>query len=339
MKDRDRKAWRDVAEAALSSMPPDFDFGDKLWQLREAAFQLGVQPESLRKYIAVHQFVSQLAERQPERAAYLWSLPVVAAEAFKRWAVRDSAAALAAMKRAQNNRQTSRQIIEDERRSRNDVAYALYWRKPALDALADANRHSLQRIRKGGDLRPRIPYVFEIDPSSMRSPSDQSALAWCGVDWLARGEPHLLTVNSGQSQQVPSDLVTPSVDDQRKHLDCKLAIINVPESLDRSSYAKQAEAVITKAILASRFAFLVLVNLPHQDAWDAFVEFAPVIGDSRSDPASLRMLALNDSTHAGPGNRPDFDLTNKAWLASYVFGGDVLVAHPGIWHRVMFAPV
>lgn len=329
------KDWWLVAEAAIQKLPADFDFGDRLWQLRETAFDLGVQPESLRKYITVYRFVSALEERHADRAAYLKSLPVVAAEAFKRWAERDFSAALAATKTAETRKLTARIIIQEERISRNVFALATIGQVSSLRSLMEANLHALNCVESDRNLTPRIPALFDIGVDRLASPPDNSTMAWCGVGWLANGTRFPAPDGAAASGLSPQGSLSATGSSIGSSQQLKLAIIDVPERADSRPYSSQAGSVIAKAMLASRSVFLVLINLPERAAWEEYLDHAPPTDIDSPQSGSLRSIVI-ERLDRGSHLAWQREIIEKAWLASAPLGGHVVMSHPGIWHDVMF---
>lgn len=332
-----QKKWRRAAEETLLKLKPDQSFGGRVTQLREIASELGFRPESLRKYIAVHQFVMRLAEHQPDRAFYLWSLDSGAAEAFKRWAERDLISALAAMKTAEAEQKSTRLIISEERANRVGVSSSPLDpnNQLSLESLVAVNQEANALARKSETFNPRIPVLFDIDTNLMTRPAPQSSLDWCGVDWIATGTAFSSEQNTKDTQADFNGKrsVWGSLLNSTEFLD--LAIINVPESLKNETYANEAGEVIAKALLASRLVFLVLVNVPSQHAWDIYVKSAPDFELEQTNGTSLRDQVLEQhSTSLRPFT--DINLIKSAWVEGNGLAGNVVICYPDIWDQVMF---
>ncbi|MGL4406041.1 MAG: hypothetical protein ACRCT6_09795, partial [Notoacmeibacter sp.] len=130
-------------------------------------------------------------------------MPVGAAEAFKRWVERSPIEGLAAIRNAEKQKMTSRQIITEEKASRyGQFAYSISERTQAhsLSELIKANEYARRRVSEDKDLFPRIPWLFEINTDKIASVPSGSMLEWCGVEWVVNAEPFKNETSSSSSQ-------------------------------------------------------------------------------------------------------------------------------------------
>lgn len=327
-----------IAEAALERLPAEHFYGEKKWTIENVANGLGTSPDVLRKYLLVHRFVKKLSENHPERAQFLWSLPVGAAEAFKRWVERSPIEGLAAIRTAEKQEMTSRQIIAEEKASRyGHIAYSLSERTQAhsLSELIKANEYARRRVSENKDLYPRIPWLFEIDTDKIASVPSGSLLEWCGVEWLVNAVPYQDETSSSSSQfntrMKLANFIEPIENSQYRFL----GIISVKEKFDRDAYENEASGVIAKALIAAQHVPLVLINLPDEIAWLAYVDSTPIASNLK--PAEVG-FQQSSSKQLMKTSFPleDTELLEKAWLAIEGTKANVVLSYPGIWDRVMF---